>query len=161
MGPCGSLPTDLSPTPFFPPSGPARRLAQGPPVRSKFLAAEKALAELKKRSRQNIIDAEAADFRQDAKEIVERTSRMTSAMNRRSFNIGAYQNGHDWGANGQFDRFQVFQEALEPPFDTHQPIHHFDFDRNATDRITEQVGSLHLGAKLIDLPDGSGGCLSK
>jgi hypothetical protein len=118
---------------------------------------EKALAELKKRTRENIIDAEATDFRQDAKEIVERTSRMTSAMNRRSFNIGAYQNGHDWGANGQFDRFQVFQEALEPPFDTHQPIHHFDFDGNATDRITDQSGELHHGAKLIDLPNGSGG----
>ena len=30
---------DWQSTPFFPPSGPARRLAQGPPVRSKFLAA--------------------------------------------------------------------------------------------------------------------------
>ena len=29
----------LSTTPFSPPSGPARRLVQGPPVRSKFLAA--------------------------------------------------------------------------------------------------------------------------
>ena len=33
------LSQETRPTPFLPPSGPARRLAQGPPVRSKFLAA--------------------------------------------------------------------------------------------------------------------------
>jgi hypothetical protein len=41
--------------------------------------------------------------------------------------------------------------------ETHPPGHHFDFDGNATDRITNRTGELHLGAQLIDLPQSSGG----
>jgi len=132
-----------------------RRTEELKKLRDKMLERQaKALAQLHERKKEDVIKAEATRFEQNAETIVERTKQMQSAMNSRNFCLGAFQNGHDWGANGLFDTFSVHQGALKPPFARTKSLHHFAFDGDTLDLRTGQEGVTHHGGKIVDLPEG-------
>lgn len=131
----------------------------------------KELAKLQERDREDILATEALTFNKLAQEIAKQVDQASESMSRYSLNLGAYQNGHDRGCNGLFDRFAIYPGVLQPPFPFTgslgegvqttgvSPIHFFPFDGNTTDSITRKPGTLLHGAKVVTLPDGRGQAL--
>lgn len=129
---------------------------------------EKELAKLQERNREDIIAAEALTFNKLANEITHRVDHAKNGIMRFSLNLGAYQNGHDWGSNGLYDQFTIYPGALEPPLPFSgnalngihtsgtSPLHDFTFDGDTVDQITKKEGTFHNGGKIVELPGASG-----